>query len=174
MSDINLTLTNAAEKKKGNLVFMVSLGIFGVIFVVSAIIMLISFLTTSRARSLPDTEAATRNKITALSVQKVKLVSINERLSTINKIVSSRKQIDARANTILSIIPDGFNIDSFTADDKQLTVSLSSLRLTDFDTFLEEKIPIFAKDKSSGVSRISINSFSQGKTDYSISLSFNY
>lgn len=173
--DINLTLkTSANTKKKANAFFIYSLGFLLIVFIIASALVFYTIVIGSNFSVLSNTATDLRNKISALSAQKARLLAINERLSTIDKVIASRKKVDERAGAVLALIPDDFSVETFSAGDKLVTIAVSSPNLSDFDSLLEAKLPQYAKNPSIGLTKIDMKSFTQDKSGYSLSLSFYF
>ena len=158
-TNINLIGQTRAQKKRLNIFFIASLSVFLIIFIISLFFLVYSLMLKARAQGL---------------LKKEKLLIVGERLGNLRKVISSRGNIDTRAETILSVIPSDFNIEALMADSKVVTIKISSPDLTSFDTLLEERIPNFTKNNSLKIARVNVDYFSQKKDDYSLSLSFHF
>ncbi|HVT01049.1 MAG TPA: hypothetical protein VHE53_02325 [Patescibacteria group bacterium] len=170
--DINLVIRANTDKKIRDKVFLVTLVIFLIFFSLGAVVLVYSITLTSKASALANNANDLRGKISSFSDQKTKLLTINERLVTIRKIVNTRKKIDEEVTSIISFVPENLTIDSIYADDTIVTIGLTSQNLTDFDTFLESKIPLMTKDKSLNIERVNVGSFSQKGSGYLLSVDF--
>ncbi|KKQ96893.1 MAG: hypothetical protein A3C27_00520 [Candidatus Levybacteria bacterium RIFCSPHIGHO2_02_FULL_39_36] len=173
-TNINLIGQTRAQKKRLNIFFIASLSVFLIIFIISLFFLVYSLMLKARAQGLLKKENSLRSQITVYSAQKEKLLIVGERLGNLRKVISSRGNIDTRAETILSVIPSDFNIEALMADSKVVTIKISSPDLTSFDTLLEERIPNFTKNNSLKIARVNVDYFSQKKDDYSLSLSFHF
>jgi hypothetical protein len=172
--DINLAAKTQVQKKVLGRLVIISIGLFSVFFAISAILLFYSLILKGRASGLEEEVASTRSKISSYSKQKETLLVISERLTSIQKVLSSRKNIDARVGTIVSFIPDRFNIDSMRADEEVVTIALMSPSLRDYESFLETEVSAISKDKDLGVKSIEVGGFSQRTGGYILSLNFYF
>ncbi len=173
-TDINLAQKTKAEKKFLGGLLIFSLSVFVSSFLVAALLVFYSLILKSSQANLEQESSSLRGKISALSKEKETLLITSERLSTLRKIIASRKNLDVRASSIVSLIPDDFGIDAIKGDSKLISLTLSSPNLSDFDSLLEEKITDFTKDKNLKIVRINVGSFNQKSSQYSLSLDFYF
>lgn len=172
--DINLAVGSKSKKKTKEIIFGASLGFFVISFIAGSALLLYSLALSTSSASLEQSLSSSKGKLAALSNQKLKFVSLNERLNSIRKILSSRKGIDTSAATIVSYIPDSLTIDSIIANDKGVSVGMSSARLSDFDSLLESAIPEIGKIKELDLKDITVGSFSQKGSGYALVVVFNF
>lgn len=171
--EINLSLAGKVKKER-NALFLFSALVFIACFIISAILLLYSLSQSARLSDLQESETELRGKIAARAATKAKLLSINERLASINKVISARKDISERANAVIALTNDDFTVNSFSVDNASVNVSLASASLASFDTLLEGVIPRFAKDKPMGLQNINMTSFSDNEAGYVATLNFQF
>lgn len=172
--DINLAVKSKVERKTKEMVFAASLGFFLLTFVIGAVMLLYSLSLASTSATLEVKREGLRGKIAALSSEKGKFLTLYERLNSIRRIISGRKKIDDNVDKVLSLLPEDLAVESVTADNKGVSVGLTSPNLTDFDTLLEDALPAIGKEKTLGLKNINVGSFSQRGSGYSISIDFNF
>lgn len=172
--DINLTLRVGSEKKQMSQVVTICLALFFVFLIIALALIFYAFVLSGKSSTLGTTQTDLTNKIAALSSTKEKMLTLEERLTSIRKIIATRKKLDARMLSVLSVVPKGASIEGVTADEKLISVNLSSASLADFNTLLETRLPQFTKDKPAGLSRINIKSFDQQGSSYLLSLDFYF
>ncbi len=168
--DINLVAVG--RKKSKDRVFAISLGVFLVAFIAAVAVLLYSLVVSGKASTLGAQAEDLRGRISALSTQKQKILTVNERLATSRKILLTRKKIDQRVSSILDTIPDQISIDRVVADDKGITVGLLSANLADLDSLLDNNIPTLGKDKTLGLTKINLASFVRQDNGYLLSIEF--
>lgn len=173
-TDINLAGQTRLEKKVSGRLFILSLVLFVVFFSLAAVLITYSLILKTKASSLEQEATSLRSKISSFSKQKETLLIISERLGAIRKVMTSRKKIDNRVSQVVSVVPNSFGLESIKADDKLISITLSSPKLSDFDSFLEGKITSFLKDKTLNIAKINVSSFSQQKSQYILALDFYF
>ncbi|HVZ11775.1 MAG TPA: hypothetical protein VG965_01975 [Patescibacteria group bacterium] len=169
---INLVAGRRAEQKVEHFISGPSLIIFGVVFVIATVLVIYSFLLSSQYDSLVSQETSVRAQISTVSAKRDKITIIHERLAAIRSIIAKRSSLSATVFNILSIIPDDFSLDGITADDNQVSITVTSNSLAEFADFLEQKIPSFAAKDKTGVKTVQVRAFSQSKNGYSLGLDF--
>ncbi len=173
-NDINLTPARSTIKRAYSRLFISSAIIFGGIFAVSLILIVYSFALKTRIKSLEQQAGALRSNISQHAVAKERLLVTAERLGIIRKVISSRKQLDIKVTSILSFIPASFGVETINADKDLISFRLASDNLQEFDRLLEEKVPSLTREKSLGLKKINITSFSEKGNNYVLSLDFNF
>lgn len=173
--DINLIdIKNRPKPFKQDTLLVFSVGAFAVIFVISVFALLLVFLQKSQISALNKDIDSISSKINSLSSRKGKIVTITNRLTTIKSIVSTRKAVEAKVDTIISNIPQEFVINNFKASDSQVSFSLSSPSLVNFDDLLEVRIPQITKNKTLAINHVDIGSFVLTGEEYSLNLEFYF
>lgn len=172
-TDINLS-AKTGLKQKTNKLLLASIIIFAFFFSIAVGLMTYSLILKSQATSLIRKTGDLRGQIASHASQKEKLVIVKERIEAIKKIMGARKNIDTNIALVVSYIPENLGIDSIKADDKEVSLRLSSSSLADFDVLLEEKIPVISGDKKSKITKIELSSFTQKGEGYAISLNFSF
>ncbi len=173
--DINLLGTHEKKPvKKQNYFLIISAGFFGLMFLISIFVLALSFIEKNRLSDVNTSVNNLQAKIDVLSSEKNKLLTIENRLGSIKRIMSSRKPIDTKMQAIVSFIPASFNVNEFSASDIKLSITMTSSSLADFDNFLEVKIPQLTKNKALGINHIDMSSFSTDESLYSMTATFYF
>ncbi len=168
--DINLASTGKAEtkvKKKWDPVLI----IFGAFFIISLIIIATSIILSAISSSLTSQSDALKSTLSK-SDKKQKISIVSERLSFIQNILTNKSLVDTTAAKVAEAVPTNFELNSISADETQIKVSLTSGSLFDFANFLEEDLPKFISKNKSTFASVSIDGFSQNKSGYILSLFF--
>lgn len=170
--NINLVIGKKVEQKIGKAINIPTLIIFGSVFLVAFSLLVYSLILSARSAALVDEAGKIRTQITSSESKKERILVVGERLGAIRNILSARSSADIVAEKVLKIIPAEFTVDILEADNKQVSVSLTSSDLSEFASFLEDTLPRFAAKNTVGVTSVVINSFAQGKGDYNLNLMF--
>lgn len=168
--DINLASTGKAEnkvKKKWDPVLL----IFGAFFIISLLIITVSIILSAMSSSLAAQSDDLKSTLSK-SAKKQKITILSERLSYIQNILSNKSLVDTTAAKVVEAIPSNFELNSISADDTQIKISITSSSLLDFANFLEEDLPNFIGKNKSTFSSVSIDGFTQSKSGYDLSLFF--
>jgi len=170
-TDLNLA-TEKKQKTDFRTISLFSFIIFLIFFSLAAGLIVYSVILNVRAKSLFQEVASLSQELSPFSKKKGNLLLVNERLNSIKKVLSSRSKIDAEVQSVLSIIPQNFTVETINTDKDKISVRISSTNLASIDSFLEEDIPRAARDDTLGVKVIEIESFLQDESGYLLSLNF--
>lgn len=107
---------------------------------------------------------------------KAKTLTVKERLSAIQRILSSRKSLTENFNALKSVIPPGVDITDISTTESAITVKLASTSLESLNTFLEEKLATILDDKELKVKKIDVSGFGfqRGSGGYSTTVMFAF
>ncbi len=170
--DINLVQAQTQQKKVEHTLLEFSIAIFAFFSIVAVIVLIASLLLSSTSSNLDNQTGTLRSQLSGIS-NKQKLLIVEERLAQIRSIYSQGNGVEQSAAKIVAIIPDSFDLESISADDKKISMSISGSNLLDFATLLNSTIPDFVKKNKSSISSIEIDSFSQSGGGYLLSITFN-
>jgi hypothetical protein len=139
------------------------------LFVVSlSSIILFILISFSPLPTLKQQEQERKIILSHFNSEIVKLHILNERLNTIDEIMSKRTSFDDKINLITSQIPSGVMLKSLTIEKNTINVILASNSLLSFDTFLNNVMNLSENKKESF--RITINNLTQVERDSSFVL----
>lgn len=170
--DINLVQAQSQQKKVENTLFEFSVGVFAFFCIVAVVLLIISLLLSTTSANLDNQTGSLRSQLSSLS-NKQKLLIIEERLAQIRTILAHGNGVEESAAKIVAIIPDNFSLDSITADDKKITVTITGNSLLDFATLLNTTFPDYVKKNKNSISSVEIDNFSEAGGGYTLSLTFN-
>lgn len=174
-NDINLIDVGARPKTgKQDVVLLSTICMFTLVFVVTVLVLFYSFLQKSHLSQVNTTVNSLQAKMSILSSEKNKILTVSNRLGSIKNIISSRHALDSKMQAIISFIPSNFSVKNFTASDKQVSMVLSSTSLADFDNLLEVRIPQITKNKALGIDHVDIGSFTNDQGEYSLLITFYF
>jgi len=171
--EINLSAPATSEKKVEKLIVTPSFWIFAAIFLIASVLMIYSLFLKSKSSGLETLIGNIQKQISEVNTKKQKLLVTTERLSAVKGILSSRSKLDEAVFYILSEIPQSFKIDTITANDKVISMTLISSSLQDFADFMEEKVPSLVKENTYGIKLVEAASFEQNTMGYTLNVNFN-
>lgn len=173
-NEINLLSRVQATKKRIRKLFIVSVAVFSICMLSSAIILGYSFVLNSNLASLNSKITDMQGKIVSLSKQKEAALRIRERLSSIQKLLIARKDLGLKADDVLSVFPDSVGVDEFKVTDDIVSIKVHSANLSDFDSLVSGKISGFAKANKLGIKKVDVLNFSSDKNGYLMAFDFYY
>ncbi len=174
MKEDEINLAGTPATKKTYKVFLTpSFLIFIIVFIVGILILSFSFILKVNLSSLASDGRRLQGQIAQQELKKDKILIISERLSAARKILASRNHLDLVISSIMAEIPNNFSIEGVDGNDQQISLSISSDTLSDFASFLSEKIPNITQNKALEISKVTANSFGQIKSGYLLSLTFD-
>lgn len=174
-NDINLIDVRQRPKPlKKDLLLLISIGLFTVVFIFSVFIMLYSLIEKSQLSALNVEVNNLSSRMNSMAEKKDKIATTTNRLATIKSILTTRKAIDSKVDEIVSVIPASFTINDFQAGDAKVSLAVSSASLLDFDNLLEVQVPQITKNQALGITSVDIGSFIQDSSGYSLNLTFYF
>ncbi len=173
-TDINLIQKN---KISGNGLARITLFtgiVFFIVFLIAVGVILYALFLKSQLTAIDAQQLSVKNQIAGFATTRDNLVLINERLVNIKKVLATRQNLDSTVGKVMATIPQTFGVESMTADDEVISLTLSSDKLSDFDDLMEAKLPLLTKDKTLGVKRLDVGGFTQVGTGYQLDLDFYF
>lgn len=125
---------------------------------VSSVILFLS-IALSPLPKLKQQELAAKNTLAYYNEQIIKMKLLQDRVQSINSILSKRTLYDKQIELIQSKIPHELNLESLTIEKNKVSVTVSSNSLSVIDTFMSNLK--HATEESNDFSRIIINNFSR-------------
>src|SRR4029078_7016531 len=120
--DINLAGSGRAEtkvKRKWDPILI----IFGAFFIVSLVIITISIVLSTISSALTSQSDGLKSTLSK-SAKKQKITIVSERLSSIQNILTNKSLVDTTAAKVANAIPTNFELNSISADETQIKVSI--------------------------------------------------
>lgn len=170
--EINLAAARTTQKIP-NVFLTPSFFIFIFVFVIAILILSYVFILKINLSSLQFNSRRLQAQIATFEQKKDKILIVSERLASARKILASRNHLDSVVQSILSVVPDNFSIESVQANNKEISLSISGDPLSGFVSFLSEGIPTLTQNKTLAISKVSADSFTQSKNGYLLSLTFS-
>lgn len=173
---INLAEKQTTTKKKRDPFILLSgVIIFCMILASGSLFAFSIFLKTNLSNLLVQEDQQIKH-LTTLTSEKTKILTIQERLSAIQRILTTRKEMSTNFEAVSLTIPEGVQISSITSTEKGLNIKLVSDSLASLNTFLEDRLPTILQDKSVKVKKIDISGFSfqRGISEYTTMVNFTF
>ncbi len=138
-SEINL-LYSRKERRKYKLssqVRFLRLGALGFLFLVTLVSMTFFLLVVASPLTSLKQEELQQNQLLTQSEEKIrKQTLLTMRMNDISTIVAKRSQFDQILYELIQKLPDGVIIKEFTAEKKQLALSVQSSNSKDIETYM--------------------------------------
>lgn len=174
--EINLVTIDKKPEKKISSFFSLSLLTLLLTVVVAVISILYLFFLKTQLISLSNDKEQTLLEIQRFDEQRVKLLTVKERLSAIGKIIPGNQVLPERVRLLRDGIPAEFEVSDMIVDLNKVTITMSSQSLSLFNTFFDTKLEALAQKKRSGISGVKIQGFgfSPQNTFYSSKIDFTF
>lgn len=156
---INLALGRKRVSYAFKKLFYVTVGLFCVSVTVSLGLLAYQLFLKSSYDSLDQKEQLLNSQLLANQDKKDKLIETKTRLGDIRSVISKRSPINARLDTIYSVIPPASQIRGVTGSDEDLEFSLESEDLLSLNELIEQKLTDLAVDKKKGIQKVEMKSF---------------
>lgn len=170
--DINLVQGQSQQKKVEHTLFEFSVGVFAFFAIIAVVLLIISLFLTITSSNLENQTGNLRSELSNLP-NKQKLLIVKERLSQIRTILSHGNGVEESVSKIVAIIPESFSLESVSADDKKISITISGGSLLDFATLLSTTLPDFIAKNKKSITSVEIENFSENGGGYSLSITFN-
>lgn len=174
-SEINLLNTrrqgNVALQAKVKLLRLIAVGILFLVGVGSLVIFLL--VLASPLPDLKKQETTLLNSLSQMHTKVLKQVLISTRLVDINKILSSRLDVDTRISQIRDKMPDGVSIEEVRVDTKEINIVFNSVTLGGIENISSVVKTMSQNDKSIAKVHIDSVDYTPGtpyKASYKITL----
>ncbi len=148
---------------------MISLGIFGVVFVLAFITILSTLVLNIRLSGMGSESEAIKKELNRLYDKKITYLTLKERLNSIEKVINKRKDVNENLKKVVALLPDSVTIDHIEVTEDSVDMTIISNNLAVMNSIVEEKLPQLAKGEKSGISAIELRSFRQESSGYAAS-----
>jgi hypothetical protein len=137
---------------------IIALSIFAGIFVIAIACLVYTFILNLQVSSLEATKNDLETQIGKLSSEKLNVLLLKERLTSIDKVLHGRIDLNPKMQIVLSLLPDTVQIGSIETDSRHIAVTVQSPRLSDLNTVLEERLTNFTKKPGLQIGKIDLDS----------------
>lgn len=173
-SQINLVTPQKVTKRALRRLYLVSLFSFLVSFSIAVLLLIFTFVLNSNVSSLTARISDTNHKISLISDKKGKELFIKDRLTSIQKIIKSRKNINDKLAPIVDVIPQNVEINSISAQGEVATIQVTAQSLATLDSIINNKIFSYAAASKNIIRKVDIGNFGVSNGAYSASLDFYF
>lgn len=156
---INLTLGRKRVNYAFRKIYYVTVGLFCISVVVSLGLLAYQLILKSSYDSLDQKEQQLNSQLLANQEKKDKLLETKSRLGDIRNVLSKRSAINAKLETVYSVIPATSQIKGVTGSEEDLQFSLESEDLVSLNELIEQKLTTLAQDKKRGIQKVEMKSF---------------
>lgn len=169
---INLSIGRQEVKTEIKKHFLYSLVFLATIILITAILVGVNYIFSSRLDKLAAQEADLQARIQSQSAKAAKLVLLHNRLATISKITSGRDSLNTEFAQIIAMTPDSVSIESTDISSELVTVSFQSSNLSSLNDLLNGYYNL--KKNDSKIKKVKVNSFGFAKeqANYKLDLDF--
>jgi len=173
-SQINLATPKKVTKQALHKFHLFSLFSFIFSFVVAACLLIVTLILNANVSGIETRISDINSKISLIADKKEKALFIKNRLSNIQKVITSRKDLNAKISPIIATLPQNADMDSITASDEVVTIYITAPSLADLDALINEKITKYASTPASTIRKVDIGDFGVRNGVYSVSLDFYF
>ncbi len=156
---INLSLGHKRVDTILRKIFIVSVGAFCVVVVISLILITYRLILKATFDSLDQKEQQLNSQLLALTDKKDKLLETKNRIAEVKKVLANRAPVTARIETIAEVVPLDAEVNGISGDDEEIDVSLESENLASLNELIEQKIEQIALDAKKGIKKVEMKSF---------------
>lgn len=173
-NEINLLSKVQQTKKRIRKLFIVSVVISGITFFSAVVVLVYALIVNANLSAVNTKISDLQGKITSLSKQKETALRIRERLSNIQKILSTRKNLSIKATDVLGIFPPNITVDEFKVTQDLVSIRVESPNLGDIDDIIVNKINDSSRMSKLGLRKVDLKTFSNDKNNYVVAFDFYY
>lgn len=172
--EINLILRKQVFRKNIHKLFAISVIFFVVFFLISLALIFYNLSLKSQLKTLEVEEANLNNTLGLVNNKKAKIILLEKRLTEIDNIIKTRKNLDKKLTDILSLIPENLRINNLDLDENKLSLNINSDDLYAVDLLFEKISSSPAELKI--VKNVNLLSFGSNpeKSIYNLSMEFEF
>lgn len=173
-AQINLATPITINRNK-RYFFLISLGVFGLCFVLAMILLSYSLVLNNSYTALTNKEASLKAQLAQVGQKKVEYLTVKERLSSIQKILNLRQNLNTNLVDVVNIFPDSVTISTLNVTPTSVVLTANSSNLGALNSIMETVIPKFEKENKN-LKTVQMSSFNQDPNTlaYSVSLQFTF
>jgi hypothetical protein len=173
-SQINLATPKKVTKQALRRFHLFSLLFFSISFIIAVCLLILALILNSNLANVETRISDINRRISLIADKKEKELFIKNRLGNIQKVITNRKDLNAKISPIIATFPQNADMDSIIAKDEVVTIYISAPSLADLDTLINEKITAYASTPKSTIRKIDIGDFGISNGIYSVSLDFYF
>ncbi len=156
---INLSLGRKRVDTLLRKVFVGSVAVFCLVFVVAIVLIAYRLILKTTFDGLDLKEQELNSQLLALTDKRDKLLETKSRITEIKKVLSSRAPVTTRMQTISEVVPIGASVNGLSGADDEMEISLESENLSSLNELIEQKITEIAQDQKKGIKKVELRSF---------------
>lgn len=153
-----LTVEKKREKKISNFLALSILGLIITVFITVSLLLYMLFLKTIIS-GVTNKESNALVTLNTLNSKRVKFLTLSERLSGIQKIVSQNAEFTKRLAVVSENIPQSIFAQDISEDKNKITIKIESADLGVMNTYLENNLKQLALKEKSQIRSITIQDF---------------
>lgn len=158
-SSINLVSKRVRPSQFHKRLFAISLVIFSVVFLFSVGLIGFKLFLENQLAQLKSQEASLIAAVNQDPEKKIKFLTVRERLSEIQKIINTRKNLNNRIESVGSILPPDVGIGLVEGDEDKVRLRVQAEDLVSLNNLIEQRVQEYALERNRGVKRIEMTSF---------------
>lgn len=158
-TSINLVSTKRRPSEFHRRFFIIAIIFFSIVFIFSAGLIGYRFFLQSQLNSLKTDEAELISEVNINPEKKIKFLTVRERLSEIQKIISARKNINDKIETVAQTLPQDVEISLIGGDSEEIKLRVTASDLLSLDSLIEQRIAEYANENKREVKRVEMTSF---------------
>lgn len=176
--DINLLAQQKQPKRKKLSPFLTGALLFLslVIFITVGIYLYIFYLSLNLDSIDLSEKNVVAENVKKYDSRRIRLLTVEERLLSIEKIISANARPSKRLQAVLDSIPPGVHISSISMETDKVTVSVNTENLSLINDLFDKYLKQIVSTSSSEVKKISIDGFSSSRStgQYTALLKFTF
>jgi len=159
-TSINLVSKKRRPSEFHRRFFIAATTFFSIVFVVSAGLIGYRLFLQAQLNSLKDDEAELITQVNENPEKKVKFLTVRERLSEIQNIITQCKNLNSRIEGVSQTLPLDIGISLIEGDSEQVKLRVSASDLVSLNDLIEQRIEQYATERNKEIKRIELTSFS--------------
>jgi len=173
-AQINLATPVKTSRNK-RYFLLISLGFFGLCFVLAMILLSYSLVLNNSYNALTNQETTLKQQLVQIGQKKVEYLTVKERLISIQKILNLRQNLNTNLVAVVNLFPESVTISALNVTPTSVVLTANSANLQSLNSIMETIIPKFEKENKN-LKSVQLSSFSQDPNTlaYSVSLQFTF
>lgn len=163
-ASINLVSKKRRPSEFHKRFFVASVIFFSIVFFISAGLIGYRLFLQAQLGNLKDSETELITQVNQNPEKKVKFLTVRERLSEIQNIITKRKNLNNRIESVSEALPVDVGVSLIEGDEESVKVRVTAEDLVSLNDLIEQRIEAYAVEKKKEVKRVELRSFNLNPT----------
>lgn len=158
-SSINLVSKRRKPNAFHKRFLIICVTFFSIVFLTSVGLIAYRLLLQSQLSELEAEEATLISVVNENPEKKVKFLTVRERLSEIQNILSERKNLNIRIAGVEEVLPIDVGVKLIESDEETVKFRVAAPNLVSLNNLIEQRIEEYANEQGKAIKRIEMTSF---------------